>query len=404
MRKICFKSMLIASLGLFLMGCVGQKPVATQAVQPFQPVDLNAALQAGQFKQKTGAFMVILDRSNSMGKMYKGHVKLQLAEELLSRMNQTLPNMPLTGGLAIFGRMERFTAQFATAKVLYGPEAYSKEGFTNGMAKVDLARGLSPLDSAITLAGKDMQNVNGQISLIIVSDGVKEDMNYGAALAAAKALKGQYGDRLCIYVIQIGDDKDGTKELGKIAEAGGCGFVVSGDEIMSGDGMAAFVIDAFLEKVVVVEVVEEVVVVKAAPLDSDGDGVYDENDQCPNTHKGAVVDARGCYVVDKVYFDFDKFNIKPEFKPALDAVAVVLQNNPTVNITISGNTDDIGTPAYNMALSIRRANAIKAYLVSKGVNADNISVIGYGEDRPADTNATPVGRAMNRRAVLLLMI
>ncbi|HIJ20426.1 MAG TPA: OmpA family protein [Deltaproteobacteria bacterium] len=172
---------------------------------------------------------------------------------------------------------------------------------------------------------------------------------------------------------------------------------------MSGDGMAAFVIDAFLEKVVVVEVVEEVVV-KAAPLDSDGDGVYDENDQCPNTPKGAVVDARGCYVVDKVYFDFDKFNIKPEFKPALDAVAVVLQNNPTVNMTISGNTDDIGTPAYNMALSIRRANAIKAYLVSKGVNADNISVIGYGEDRPADTNATPVGRAMNRRAVLLLMI
>jgi len=404
MRKICFKSMLIASLGLFLMGCVGQKPVATQAVQPFQPVDLNAALQAGQLKQKTGAFMVILDRSNSMGEMYSGHTKLQLSEELLSRMNQTLPKMPLTGGLEIFGRMEDISAQFATAKVLYGPTAYSKEGFTNGMAKVDAARGLSPLDAAINLAGKDMANVKGQISLIIVSDGVKEDMDYASALAAAKALKGQYGDRLCIYVIQIGKDKEGTKELGKIAEAGGCGFAVNADEIWSADGMAAFVIDAFLQKVEVVKVVEEVVVVKAAPMDSDGDGVTDDIDQCPNTPKGAVVDARGCYVVDKVYFDFDKFNIKPEFKPALDAVALVLQNNPTVNITISGNTDDIGTPAYNMKLSIKRANAVKAYLVSKGVNANNISVIGYGEDRPADTNATPVGRAMNRRAVLLLMI
>ena len=112
----------------------------------------------------------------------------------------------------------------------------------------------------------------------------------------------------------------------------------------------------------------------------------------------------GCYVVDKVYFDFDKYNIKPEFKAALDAQAMVMKNNPSLKMTISGNTDSIGTPEYNMGLSIRRAKAVKAYLVSKGVEADRISVIGYGEDRPADTNATKAGRAMNRRAVLLFMI
>ena len=374
-------------------------------MQSFQPVDLNAALQDGQYKQKTNAFMVILDRSNSMTKMYKGHTKTQLSEELLTRMNQTVPNMPLTSGMETFGRMKTFTAQYATSKVVYGPTAYTKDGFANGLASAECARGLSPLDSAINLASQEMQNVQGQTALIIVSDGVKEDMNYDAAVAAAKKMKGQYGDRLCIYVVQIGDDKEGTKILGKIAEAGGCGFAVKGDEIMSGDGMAAFVTDVFLEKVVV-EVVEEVVVVKPvpAPMDSDGDGVPDDIDQCPNTPKGAVVDARGCYVVDKVYFDFDKYNIKPQFNPALDAAAEVLKSNPSVKMTISGNTDSIGTPEYNMGLSIRRAKAVKAYLVSKGVNADNISVIGYGEDRPADTNATPVGRAMNRRAVLLLMI
>ncbi|MCB2201112.1 OmpA family protein [bacterium] len=407
MRKICFKSMLIASLGLFLMGCAGgQKPVAKEAPPPFQPVNLNTGLQSGQFKQKTNAFMVILDKSGSMNEMYSGHKKIQLAEELVSRMNQTLPNMPLTAGMETFGRMETFTSQYATSKTVYGPAAYSKDAFANGLAKVDCARGLSPLDSAINLAGENMQNVQGQISLIIVTDGVKEDMNYDAALAAAKKVKGQYGDRLCIYPIQIGKDKEGTVFLGKIAEAGGCGFAVNADEIWSNDGMAAFVTDAFLEKVVVVEKVEEVVVVRPAPgpNDTDGDGVTDDIDQCPNTPKGAVVDARGCWVLDKVYFDFDKSNIKPEFKPALDAVAGVLNNNPSVKMTISGNTDSIGTPEYNMGLSIRRAKSVKAYLVSKGVNADRISVIGYGEDRPADTNATAAGRAMNRRAVLLPMI
>jgi OOP family OmpA-OmpF porin len=403
MRKIYFKTLLVASLGLFLMGCVGQKPVAKQAPQPFQPVNLNPALQAGELKQKTGAFMAILDRSGSMAEMYKGHVKLQAAEELLSRMNQTLPNMPLTGGLAIFGRMKTFSAQYATSKLLYGPTAYSKDGFASGLAKADRARGLSPLDSAINMASKDMQNVQGQISLIIFSDA--KQMNGKAVLAAAKNMKGQYGDRLCIYAIQMGNDPDGKKLLVKIAEAGGCGYAVSADELMAPEGMAAFVVDAFLEKVEIVEVVEEVVVVREpSPMDSDGDGIYDDKDQCPNTPKGANVDPRGCYVVDKVYFDFDKTKIKPEFLPALDDVAAVLNANPSVKMTISGNTDDIGTPAYNMGLSIRRANAVKAYLASKGVDADRVSVIGYGEDRPADTNATSVGRAMNRRAVLLLMI
>jgi len=405
MRKIYFKTLLVASLGLFLMGCVGQKPVAKQAPQPFQPVNLNPALQAGELKQKTGAFMAILDRSGSMAEMYKGHVKLQAAEELLSRMNQTLPNMPLTGGLAIFGRMKTFSAQYATSKLLYGPTAYSKDGFAGGLAKADRARGLSPLDSAINMASKDMQNVQGQISLIIFSDA--KQMNGKAVLAAAKNMKGQYGDRLCIYAIQMGNDPDGKKLLVKIAEAGGCGYAVSADELMAPEGMAAFVVDAFLEKVEIVEVVEveEVVVVREpSPMDSDGDGIYDDKDQCPNTPKGANVDPRGCYVVDKVYFDFDKTKIKPEFLSALDDVAAVLNANPSVKMTISGNTDDIGTPAYNMGLSIRRANAVKAYLASKGVDADRVSVIGYGEDRPADTNATSVGRAMNRRAVLLLMI
>jgi OOP family OmpA-OmpF porin len=403
MRKIYFKTLLVASLGLFLMGCVGQKPVAKQAPQPFQPVNLNPALQAGELKQKTGAFMAILDRSGSMAEIYKGHVKLQAAEELLSRMNQTLPNMPLTGGLAIFGRMKTFSAQYATSKLLYGPTAYSKDGFASGLAKADRARGLSPLDSAINMASKDMQNVQGQISLIIFSDA--KQMNGKAVLAAAKNMKGQYGDRLCIYAIQMGNDPDGKKLLVKIAEAGGCGYAVSADELMAPEGMAAFVVDAFLEKVEIVEVVEEVVVVREpSPMDSDGDGIYDDKDQCPNTPKGANVDPRGCYVVDKVYFNFDKTKIKPEFLPALDDVAAVLNANPSVKMTISGNTDDIGTPAYNMGLSIKRANAVKAYLASKGVDADRVSVIGYGEDRPADTNATSVGRAMNRRAVLLLMI
>jgi len=107
-----------------------------------------------------------------------------------------------------------------------------------------------------------------------------------------------------------------------------------------------------------------------------------------------------------INFDFDKSNIKREFVPVLDEAAQILKDNPSVKVTIEGYTDSIGTEAYNMRLSGRRANAVKHYLVSKGVMADRLDAVGRGESNPVAPNKlpngrdNPEGRAMNRRAEL----
>jgi OOP family OmpA-OmpF porin len=111
-------------------------------------------------------------------------------------------------------------------------------------------------------------------------------------------------------------------------------------------------------------------------------------------------------VLRGINFDFNKHNIKREFAPVLDEAARILADNPRVKVTVEGHTDSIGSDAYNQRLSERRATAVKSYLVSRGVAADRLDTVGYGESRPVAPNTTPdgkdnpEGRAMNRRAEL----
>jgi len=140
--------------------------------------------------------------------------------------------------------------------------------------------------------------------------------------------------------------------------------------------------------------------VNGCPLDSDGDGVPDYQDQCPETPMGAKVDKRGCWVIEGVKFDFNKWIIKPAYTPVLDEVMTVLKKNPDLKLEIQGHTDNIGTAQYNQRLSEKRASAVMKYLVQKGIEKKRLSTIGYGLKRPIASNATPEGRARNRRAEL----
>lgn len=136
---------------------------------------------------------------------------------------------------------------------------------------------------------------------------------------------------------------------------------------------------------------------KPAPLDSDNDGVTDDIDQCPNTPRGAKVDARGCWSIPGVYFDFDKYNIKNEYTYKLDEVADVMNQNPTYRFELQGHTDNIGSAAYNQKLSERRAKSVKKYLQKHGVTNGRLTTKGFGFSVPAASNDTSEGRALNRR-------
>ncbi|MDY4280061.1 MAG: peptidoglycan-associated lipoprotein Pal [[Pasteurella] mairii] len=101
-----------------------------------------------------------------------------------------------------------------------------------------------------------------------------------------------------------------------------------------------------------------------------------------------------------VYFGFDKFNIEGEYEQILDAHAAYLNATPASKVVVEGNTDERGTPEYNIALGQRRADAVKNFLSAKGVQAGQVSTVSYGEEKPAELGHDEAAYSKNRRAVL----
>ncbi len=153
------------------------------------------------------------------------------------------------------------------------------------------------------------------------------------------------------------------------------------------------------------------------PADADGDGIGDDDDLCPGTPPGLAVDDHGCprdgnrfrisgkgaeLRFEDVYFGFDQQVLSDYGKAMLDdAVRVInllTEKYPALKVDIAGHADAQGTDGYNLALSERRANVVKAYLVRKGVKESRISTYAYGESKPQATNDTADGRTQNRRA------
>jgi len=102
-------------------------------------------------------------------------------------------------------------------------------------------------------------------------------------------------------------------------------------------------------------------------------------------------------------FEFDKSNLTPETKAELDRIAKIMQDDPNVMLELQGNTDSVGTDAYNKALGERRAKAVFDYLKSKGINPNRLKMVSFGESKPVTSNATDAGRAQNRRVDLVIV-
>jgi len=155
--------------------------------------------------------------------------------------------------------------------------------------------------------------------------------------------------------------------------------------------------------------------------DSDGDGVSDQFDKCPNTPAGTVVDGSGCPLVipppidtslfvrktdlagkattaaySNIQFEFDSSVLKTSSYPILDATSADLRSSGA-SAELDGYASSEGTAAHNLRLSKDRANSVKTYLVNSGVPAKKLKVKGFGETHPVADNSTEAGRILNRR-------
>ena len=148
--------------------------------------------------------------------------------------------------------------------------------------------------------------------------------------------------------------------------------------------------------------------------DSDGDGVSDQFDKCPNTPAGTVVDGSGCPIIfpkpdtikadtakkataySNIQFEFDSSVLRTSSYPTLDATSADLRTTGKT-VTVAGYASSEGTAAHNMRLSRDRANSVKTYLVNSGVDAKHLKIKAFGETHPVADNSTEEGRIANRR-------
>jgi len=100
-------------------------------------------------------------------------------------------------------------------------------------------------------------------------------------------------------------------------------------------------------------------------------------------------------------FDFNKATLKPAGKKMVDGAGTVMKDKPSMKVSVEGHTDSIGSDAYNQKLSERRAQAVRDYMVSQGIDAARISVKGWGKTKPIASNKTEAGRAENRRVEII---
>lgn len=158
--------------------------------------------------------------------------------------------------------------------------------------------------------------------------------------------------------------------------------------------------------------------IKGCPLDTDGDGIIDSKDKCPNV--AGDPNFEGCLAPKKVVkedvkkrlefaarsilFESNKSVIRPKSFPMLNEVVAILKEYNDYSLRMLGHTDNSGKDDSNLVLSQARVDAVKSYLISKGVSADRLEAIGYGSSRPITTNDTPAGRTENRRVEMELFL
>jgi OOP family OmpA-OmpF porin len=376
MEKKAFRWIAVLLFLAVAAGCAEKKAYA--------PVDVMPNVRAAGQVQCIDNFVVLFDRSDSMNAFYQpaGMSRLAFEKKTVSEMVDTIPpDIKLNGALRFFGA-EKVGGDETTWLVL-GRTSFNKAEFQAALEK-NVKRGLgrTPIGRALAGAGGDLKGAVGKSAIILFSDfeeveGI-DDIRPKSVMENVAKLKADYGDNLCIYPVQIGKDPVGKKLAEQIVADAGCGFVENADNLTTPAAMAAYVQKVFF----------------CAPTSA-----------APAEKPAAMVPppmVPGVDKLDAIYFDFDKYDLRPESRATLKKNADWLTRNPDRKVVIEGNCDERGTNEYNMALGQRRAEAAAKYLNTLGVSAGRISTISYGEDRPVCKESTEECWARNRRDDFIL--
>jgi outer membrane protein OmpA-like peptidoglycan-associated protein len=375
MRRNGYRLIFLLMFFVLFIGCAS-----------FKPVDLNSRIRSGDLVQKTNNFVVLFDKSASMFDT-RGNLppvnesRLMYTKNTTKNMIATMPEINLNAGLRTF---------WAEKSVLiYGMKPLVKEDYAKAVNSIEFVNGRTDMGKAITAAGNDLKRAEGNSALIIVSDFDKSpiqgdiknsaDINNAAIKNAITKINADYGDRLCVYAIQVGYSESGKYLSERIVQNVKGGYTVNIDKLQTPVAMSAFVekvISGKCERYPLIVAKPMVVIVQSEPIAKE---------------KIVVAEAKVVILAfEDVHFDFDKSTLKPEAQEILKRNVQMLKDNPNAKVRIAGYTSAAGTEVYNQSLSERRAAAVQKYLIDEGIiTPERLSTIGYGETDPAMYEAAP---------------
>ena len=359
MHKQPFRSLMVG-MSLAVLGACGSAPY-TPVAQQGEPIDVNA------YTRQVDTFMVLLDTSGSMKEDGQGNSSMHAAQDWTASFGESVPAMGFNSGIVTFGKGATGSCiGYGIASTLYGPAVYNSADFVNALGTIRCAASTTPIADAIDSTTNLLAEDTGTTAVIIVSDFNWKDP--AAVTSALAELKAQHPNKICVHTVKVGNDTEHDAMIAGITDSASCDSAVAASDVASGPALSTYVAATLLNP-------------KESGLN----------------YKTHTVSA-------ELLFDFDKSIVKPEGKAVLQKLgdSIEAQGLAVGDIDVVGHTDSVGSDDYNQALSIRRAAAVKSYLVSEGLSADIIDVMGMGKRDPIADNSTPEGRAMNRRVDVLV--
>lgn len=311
--------------------------------------------------RKADNFLILYDRSGSMAEKYNGTImtKLQAERKILLEKNATLPDMNWQAGIFSFtpgNSLENI--------IVHHPvQQYEKKWFSYRLIKMPLtAEGPTMLQQGLQELDSILAQMTGKTVVFLFTDGQYSPVDYIPSPGNLARKIGK-NHNACFVVMDTGAEDDEIITINDIASATACSYKIPFSGLL---GNPEWMTNALFEVV----------------------------EKKPELNKDVMVG----YVWQNIHFDFDKSNVKPEYRDTLANAGDFLRKNPKARVVLEGYTDSIGSKEYNIKLSHRRAASVRDYLVTQeGIDATRITLSGFGFSSPVANNSTEEGRALNRR-------
>jgi OOP family OmpA-OmpF porin len=390
--------LLLSYLVVISSGCAVSQPT-------FEPYDFHKELQKKTVEQKLDQLVIILDASISMTEPYMGQEKFKTAILILHYINAALSSIRVPIGFYVLGTGACHFCEKSLPLFHISPYQQSRLQI-NQLKKINPG-GETPLQNALVAVKNEFQFCNGKMGLIVISDFEMDDLSIKKAL---HPLINLYNNRLSLCFLSVGTSGrtiELSRSLSSLHNNIQC---LHSDQILSYNVLKQFTQQFFLKPIYDHDLdgvpdkrdhckntpsgawIDD----RGCPKDSDNDGVFDGLDQCNDTYKGASVNKDGCWILPVLFYAQNQFYMTGEQEKKLSSFVKIIKENH-ICIEIQGHADSSGSKQNNYDVSFKRAQSVKAYLLSLGLRHYQMQIKAFGASTPIDHRHALLKNATQRR-------